>query len=112
MKSAAATPQERRPARVRSPAGAAAEVVSRQVPALVWTTDAELRITSAAGAGLERAGLARGAFEGRTLAEIVGPDGDARAVIDAHERALDGETVEVQLALLDRDWSVEAQPLR
>jgi two-component system cell cycle sensor histidine kinase/response regulator CckA len=92
--------------------GRTPDVVSRRVPALVWTTDSELRITSAAGAGLDRAGLVRGELEGRALDEIVGGSPAGCALIEAHAQALAGETVEAQLSLLGRDWSVEAQPLR
>ena len=112
MELAADSGRRRRAERVSSLDGALAEVVSRRVPALVLTSDAELRITSATGAGLECIGLARGELVGRAIAEVVGVDGDSRAAIAAHRRALAGETVEAQLTLFARDWSVEAQPLR
>jgi PAS domain-containing protein len=43
------------------------ELLLSQMPAILWTTDVDLRITSSAGAGLAGLGLRQGEVVGRTL---------------------------------------------
>ena len=52
------------------PAAAIYRTVVEQVPAILWTTDAELRITLATGGGLTRAGLAGDQLVGATVFDV------------------------------------------
>src|SRR3990170_5266532 len=66
-------------------------VMVEQMPAVLWTTDAELRFTSSSGAGLAGLGLRPNEVLGMTLHEYFGTDGDEFPAIAAHPRALTGE---------------------
>ena len=65
-------------------------VLLDQLPALVWTTDADLRVTATAG---EFARFEELTPVGTTIYERWGPD-DPVGAIASHERALSGESVE------------------
>jgi len=71
-----------------------------QAPAILWTTDDSLRLTSAIGRGLKALGMRPNAFNGIGLQEYFGGDEGALA---AHEKALKGERVDY-----DIDWSGRA----
>ncbi len=60
-----------------------------QVPAILWTTDAELRCTTALGAGLLGLGLANAAV-GASVADVLGSED---AAVQRHRAALAGESV-------------------
>ena len=72
------------------------------LPAVIWTTDVELRITSMAGAGLEWLGLKPG-----TPVIELGP-----SVLDAHRRALEGERVAFEVTWGGRVLQASAEPFR
>jgi PAS domain S-box-containing protein len=80
-----------------------------QVPALVWTTDRELRFTSAAGGALEAHGINTADAVGRSLLDYY--DADASAV-RAHRRALAGEAVTYASDLAGRHFAAHVEPLR
>src|SRR5690606_11986259 len=42
-----------------------------QAPAIIWTTDTMLRITSASGSGLESLGIPQSDWQGRKIAEVL-----------------------------------------
>lgn len=82
--------------RGRRPSQRQLELLVEQLPSsFVWTTDGDLKLTAAAGAALQALGLRDGsAVVGRDLATIVSGASDGGAVIlDAHRRALEGESV-------------------
>jgi PAS domain S-box-containing protein len=91
------------------------QLLLAQLPSsFVWTTSADLRLTSAAGTALSLIGLGEtDALIGKKLQTILagGRDGGA-AIVNAHERALEGEST--QLTESTRRWTfdVHVEPLR
>jgi two-component system, cell cycle sensor histidine kinase and response regulator CckA len=83
-------------------------VLLEQLPALVWTTDADLRVTATAG---EFARYEELTPVGETLYDRWGPD-DAIGAIASHERALMGESVEHEGAISGRIFVSHLEPLR
>ncbi len=71
-----------------------------QMPAILWTTDKALLITSSIGAGLPGLGLAPGQLNGTKLTDYLKSTDPAIQPLDAHYRALKGEPV-----TYDMDWS-------
>jgi PAS domain S-box-containing protein len=69
------------------------EIVVRQMPAMYWVVDRDLRIQITGGAVEEVLGFAPDRWIGHTLYEPVAEDGSGSESIDAHLRALAGETV-------------------
>ena len=84
-------------------------LVLGQVPALLWTTDAELRIDSASGSGLDAIGVAAADVLGRSLRELTGGHRDLLA---GHEQALLGEPREYELLVRTRTLQARVEPLR
>lgn len=83
-----------------------------RLPVILWTTDADLRITSSVGRGLERLGLSANQLVGRTIQECVGnPDRDYLPT-RMHLRALAGESVNYEMEFGGRHWSTHIEPLR
>ena len=65
-----------------------------QVPAVLWTTDRELRYTSSEGAGLASISAGPGQLVGQHVGTtLAGDDGSGETVLAAHKRALAGEGV-------------------
>jgi len=86
-----------------------------QLPSsFVWTTDAGLRLTSTAGAALQMLGVRDGdELIGRELAGVVSGTSDGGAVIlDAHRRALAGESVTFTEGSSRWAFDVHVEPLR
>lgn len=65
----------------------------QQVPAIIWSVDAELRITSVQGAGLASVGVKPDEHVGSTVPELSMTDGWPLNDVTAHQRALGGESV-------------------
>ncbi|HVV59401.1 MAG TPA: response regulator [Gaiellaceae bacterium] len=89
----------------RSTAAAELAAVLRHVPTIVWTTDRDLRFTSARGSLFERLGAD---VVGQRLDEIEGAPAEAVA---AHRVALDGEVVEYSYEFAGNTWTVTVEPL-
>ena len=72
-----------------------------RLPAIVWTTDRELRTTFSAGGGLAVLGLASGevALMGTPVSSYFQTDDPTHPGIAAHLRALEGES-----NVLEMDW--------
>ncbi len=69
------------------------EMVVRQMPALYWLVDHDLRLQRTGGAVQEVLGFPPDRWIGHTLHEPIAEDGSSGDSIDAHRRALAGETV-------------------
>lgn len=84
-----------------------------QIPAMVWTTDRQLRVTSIAGAGLQALNLKPEDLEGRFLHEVIEPeDDDGESIaIDAHESALRGESVSFEATWRSQRLHTHVEPL-
>jgi PAS domain S-box-containing protein len=80
-----------------------------QLPAIIWTTDCALRITSLTGAGLANVSEAFKNREGFLLGQIVDP---SHPSIAAHRRALAGESVEFESEFYGRSFESRVEPLR
>jgi PAS domain S-box-containing protein len=87
-------------------------VFGEQVPAILWTTDAHLRITSSAGAGLAALGQKGGELVGMSLLEYLQTDDPNHPGIVPHLRALRGETAKWELEWLGRTFHSHMEPLR
>ncbi len=80
-----------------------------QVPAVLWTTDEELRFTSSLGAGLSALGLAQNQVVGLSLEQYLG---NGSLALDRHRQALLGESVGYEYEMEGRSFTVHVEPLR
>jgi hypothetical protein len=67
--------------------------VADQPPAVLWTLDAALRVTSSLGVGLATLGLRPNQLVGLTLFEVFRTDDPGHPSIANHRRALAGESL-------------------
>ncbi|HVR71075.1 MAG TPA: EAL domain-containing protein [Vicinamibacteria bacterium] len=82
-----------------------------QLPAIVWSTDLELRVTSSLGGGLKGLRLRPHPLAEMSLSEYFQVDPEDDRVPRAHRRALAGETVEFQLEWRGRHFEAHLEPL-
>ncbi|MFZ0211657.1 MAG: PAS domain S-box protein [Candidatus Acidiferrales bacterium] len=87
-------------------------VLIEQLPAVLWTTDRDLRFTSSVGAGLMRLGLKPQEVVGKTLYEFFRTDDRTLLPIAAHRRALNGESVTFHVEWGGGSYACHAEPLR
>ncbi|MFW6115600.1 MAG: PAS domain S-box protein [Chloroflexota bacterium] len=90
---------------------AALHLVLERLPVAVWTTDADLRLTSLSGAGVTTAEGEGVEVLGRHLSEMDGL-GDRPALIAAHHQALEGETARLELEVRGRAYDCSVAPVR
>ena len=83
-----------------------------QLPALLWTTDRELRYTSTDGSALATLGLLPGAGVGTTLYEMFGTDDPALPALATHLRAIGGHSGTYEQLWAGRTYSCHVEPLR
>ncbi len=83
-----------------------------QLPAIVWSVDRDLRITSSHGAALAPLGWVPNEVVGRLLTDILGTTDPAHLPLAAHGRALAGESVSYDMDWRERAYSVRLEPLR
>ncbi|MBL8798816.1 MAG: PAS domain S-box protein [Planctomycetia bacterium] len=86
-------------------------VLLEQVPAIVWSTDADLRLVSSIGAGLAVIGETPNQNVGKLLTELLGDDPEF-VPLAAHHQALLGEPVNYQTEWKGRHWHTYLEPLR
>ena len=87
-------------------------LLTTRVASLIWSTDADLRITSCAAMGMEGLELPAQKLVGQSLVDSL-PEGEAgRAHLAAHRRVLAGETVEYETTWLGRTFEARLEPLR
>lgn len=86
-------------------------LITDQLPAVLWTTDKELRITPPSTDFLVDAG-GNDHLTGRTLDEVLGEDETRSAPIDAHKSAVEGNSVSLEYFWRGRTLSVHVEPLR
>jgi two-component system cell cycle sensor histidine kinase/response regulator CckA len=87
-------------------------LVFAQLPAIVWTTDHDLRIQTLNGMGLPRLGWKEDQVIGCTLQKIYATDDRDHPAIAAHRRALLGQSAHYELTHGDREFYVAVEPLR
>src|SRR3954447_61102 len=78
-------------------------------PGYLWATDLELRYTALFGRRLHENGWTPDEMYGRKLTDFAG--GIPQSVIEAHERALAGETVSYEFEWNERWWRARVDPL-
>jgi diguanylate cyclase (GGDEF)-like protein/PAS domain S-box-containing protein len=86
-------------------------ILIEQMPAVLWTTDARLRFASIQGAGLAAMGLQAGEVEGKRLLDFY-PEGSGGQALQAHQRALRGESVAYEQRWQGRVFESHVEPLR
>ncbi|HET9298812.1 MAG TPA: ATP-binding protein, partial [Candidatus Polarisedimenticolaceae bacterium] len=86
------------------------ELLLAQMPAILWTTDPDLRFTSSTGAGLVGLGLLRNEAVGLTLFEYFGT-GEEIPAIAAHRQALAGRSATFETEWKGRAFQVHVEPL-
>jgi PAS domain S-box-containing protein len=87
-------------------------LVVDQMPAVLWTTDRDLRFTSSAGGGLKAMGQKPNQSVGKTLSEYFQiRDPEFRPLV-AHRRALMGQSSSFEITWLDRTFQTHVEPLR
>jgi len=91
------------------PARGSIRVFVDQIPAVLWTTDSNLVLTSSLGARLARLGLGPNQLAGTALSVLVEADDEP---IRAHRRALRGESVGFEIKWTDGRYRAQVGPLR
>ncbi|HEU0033333.1 MAG TPA: PAS domain S-box protein [Kofleriaceae bacterium] len=86
------------------------DYVVRQIPAIYWIVDAELRIVRSGGAAAEIVGYASGTYLGKRLDEVRRRDPPAVDPVENHERALAGETVRYETEYRGRQLAITLSP--
>ncbi len=85
-------------------------LIVEQMPALLWTTATDLRFKSLEGAALVALGLNPNQLKGVGVQEYFS-QADADVVVDAHRRALAGESVAFATAWQGRGFQCHVEPL-
>jgi PAS domain S-box-containing protein len=85
---------------------------AEQVPAIVWTTDTRLCITSSLGAGLAAINERPGQVVGRTLYDVLQTRDLGNPALAAHHQALQGRPAEYEMEYKSRDYQVRIDPFR
>ena len=85
-----------------------------RLPAIVWTTDRDMRTTFSAGGGLAALGLASGevALMGTPVSSYFQTDDPTHPGIDSHVRALRGESCVLEMNWFGRSFHARVEPLR
>jgi PAS domain-containing protein len=86
-------------------------ILVNQVPALFWTTDADLVLTSSLGAEFEKLGLGPNQLVGTALAALFETDEEGD-LVQAHRRALAGSSVWFGASWARRSFRARVAPLR
>lgn len=87
-------------------------MIIEKTPAVLWTTDTDLRFTSSVGAGLEHLGLKPNQMVGSTIYDYFRSDDPDFPAIAAHRKALAGEAVSYEMEWKNRGFESHVQPLR
>lgn len=82
-----------------------------KMPAVLWTTDRDLKFTSSIGAGLASLGVSPNQTVGLSLFEYFRTNDPNFVPIAAHKRALAGETVTYEVDWQRRTFESHVQPL-
>ena len=83
-----------------------------QAPAVLWTTNTELRVTARSGAGSKSAEMLPELVAGASLLEQFSNQVVSAEAINAHRRALGGEWVSYQVQLPNRCYDAHVEPLQ
>lgn len=84
-------------------------LVTRQIPAIIWTTDRGLHLTSISGSGLELMGIEPDGLVGTSLENLLGSD---HQVVPMNRRALSGESLSYETLWRDHTYESHVEPFR
>jgi PAS domain S-box-containing protein len=87
-------------------------VMIDNLPAIIWTTNSDLRFTYHTGAALRTLGFETNQTLGQTLSQYFGTEDPNFPAISAHRKALAGESVSFELDWQKRAFDCYVQPLR
>jgi PAS domain S-box-containing protein len=87
-------------------------VMVERMPAVLWTADAQLQISSAMGAGLEALGFHPREAVGLSVKDFFSTQDNEAPPIAAHRKALEGQAVAYEVNWKDRKFESHVQPLR
>lgn len=87
-------------------------LVASQMPAVVWSTDTDLTLTSSMGAALGAMGERPGQFVGVTLFEYFNTRDPEFLPLVAHRKALLGKSVSFEVEWSGRTFASHVEPLR
>jgi PAS domain S-box-containing protein len=87
-------------------------LIVNQMPAVLWSTDTDLRLTSSEGAGLTSLGHRPGQFIGVTLFDFFRTTDPEFLPLVAHRKALLGESVSFEVEWSGRTYASHCEPLR
>jgi diguanylate cyclase (GGDEF)-like protein len=85
-------------------------LLTTRVCMLSWSTDVDLRVTSCRSGQMQGLQPAPADLVGQPLAQTLA--GPGREALEAHQRALEGETVEYEADWLGRSFQARVEPLR
>lgn len=84
----------------------------QQAQLVLWSTNADLKITSSLGAGLKALNLEPDQLNGKMLADCVAASEESDETLAKHRRALAGESLRYEQTWLTRVFDVHLEPLR
>jgi len=87
-------------------------IMVERMPAVLWTTDTELRFVSSMGAGLQALNQKTNEVSGRSLYDYYGSHDPNYVPIAAHLRSLRGEAVTYVHTWMNRTFESHTEPLR
>lgn len=87
-------------------------LIASQMPAVVWSTDTALTLTSSMGAALGAMGQRPGQYVGVTLFEYFNTRDPEFMPLVAHRKALLGESVSFEVEWSGRTFAAHVEPLR
>jgi PAS domain-containing protein len=96
----------------REQSSATIAMVAGQMPAVLWSTDRDLRIMSSTGGALTSMGHRPGQAVGLTLQRFFRTDDPAFLPVAAHRKALMGESVSYEVDWSGRTFASHVEPLR
>lgn len=85
--------------------------VLSHVPAIIWTTDCELMITSALGAGLRQVALDTVPIIGKSIVDYLSTASDSEAIMNVHRGAATGTSASLESHFNGRVFEVKIDPL-
>lgn len=88
------------------------DLIASQMPAVLWSTDRDLRLTSSMGKALGAMGERPGQFVGITLFQYFHTDDPEFLPMVAHRKALLGESVSFEVEWSGRTFAAHVEPLR
>ena len=85
--------------------------VLSHVPAIIWTTDCDLTITSAVGAGLREVALDSVPIVGKSIVDYMSQASEPDAIMGAHMDAASGNSASLESNCKGRVFEVKIDPL-